>query len=42
MMAVVIGGVECGWDLESFWMKSEMPRGRLLFIGSKILATVLV
>jgi hypothetical protein len=30
-------GVESSRDLESFGMKSEMTRGGLLFIGSKIL-----
>jgi hypothetical protein len=36
------GGVkESSGDLESFGMKSKMARGRLLFIGSKISATVL-
>jgi hypothetical protein len=29
--------LESGGDLESFGMKSEMTRGGLLFIGSKIL-----
>jgi hypothetical protein len=37
MVAVVTGG-----DLESFRIKIEMTRGGLLFIGSKISATVLV
>jgi hypothetical protein len=46
--AVGIGGVESsgdlesGEDLESFRIKSEMTRGGLLFIGSKISVTVLV
>jgi hypothetical protein len=34
-------GVESDRDLESFGMKSETTRGRLLFIGSKILITAL-
>jgi hypothetical protein len=36
------GGVESGRDLESFGMKSETTWDRLLFIGSKISAAVLV
>jgi hypothetical protein len=46
--AVGIGGVESsgdlesGEDLESFGIKSEMTRGRLLFIGSKISVAFLV
>jgi hypothetical protein len=32
---------ESGGDLDSFGMKSKMIRGGLLFIGSKIAATVL-
>jgi hypothetical protein len=35
------GRVESGVDIESFAMKSEMPQGRLLFIGSKLLTTIL-
>jgi hypothetical protein len=35
------GRVESAGDLESFGMKSEMTWGRLLFIGSKILASIL-
>jgi hypothetical protein len=35
------GGVESDMDLESFTMKSEMSRGGLLFIDSKLLAAVL-
>jgi hypothetical protein len=31
MKAEETGGVESGEDLESFAMKSKMPRGRLLF-----------
>jgi hypothetical protein len=34
-------GVESGGDLESFMIKSKMPRGGLLFIGSKLSAEVL-
>jgi hypothetical protein len=34
-------GVESDGDLESFAMKSEMPRGGLLFVGSKLSAVVL-
>jgi hypothetical protein len=34
-------GAESGRDLESFGMKKEMTRDRLLFIGSKISATIL-
>jgi hypothetical protein len=41
-VAVVIGRVESSGDLESFGIKSEMTRGRLLFIGLKISAAVLV
>jgi hypothetical protein len=40
--AVATGRVESGGDLESFGMKSETTRGRLLFIDSKISAVVLV
>jgi hypothetical protein len=32
---------ESGGDLESFWMKSEIIRGRLIFIGSIISEAVL-
>jgi hypothetical protein len=35
------GGVESNGELESFVMKSETPRGGLLFIGSKLSATVI-
>jgi hypothetical protein len=35
------GGVESNGDLESFVMKSETPRGGLLFISSKLSAAVL-
>jgi hypothetical protein len=35
-------GVESGGDLESFGMKNEMTRDKLLFIGSKLSATVLI
>jgi hypothetical protein len=38
--AVESGGEETGGDLE-FWDESETTRGGLLFIGSKISATVL-
>jgi hypothetical protein len=41
MAAEETGGIESNGDLESFVMKSEMPRGELLFIGSKLSATVL-
>jgi hypothetical protein len=34
------GGEETGGDLE-FWDESKMTQGRLLFIGSKISATIL-
>jgi hypothetical protein len=34
--------VESDGDLESFGMKSEMTRGGLLFIGSKISPVVLI
>jgi hypothetical protein len=34
--------IESDGDLESFGMKSEMTRGGLLFIDSKILAVILV
>jgi hypothetical protein len=34
--------VESGGGLESFGMKSEMTRGGLLFVGSKISAAVLI
>jgi hypothetical protein len=34
--------IESDGDLESFGMKSEMTRGGLLFIGSKILEVILV
>jgi hypothetical protein len=33
--------VDSGGDLESFAMKGEIPRDELLFIGLKLLATVL-
>jgi hypothetical protein len=33
--------VESGGDLESFAMKNEMPHDMLLFIGSKLSATIL-
>jgi hypothetical protein len=36
------GDLESSRDLESFGMKSEMTRGGILFIGSKISAAVLV
>jgi hypothetical protein len=36
-----IGRVESGRNLDSFVMKSETPRGGLLFIGSKLSAAVL-
>jgi hypothetical protein len=36
------GDLESGGDLESFGMKSEITRGMLLFICSKISAAVLV
>jgi hypothetical protein len=35
------GGVESNGDLESFVMKSETPRGGLLFISLKLSASVL-
>jgi hypothetical protein len=35
------GGGESGKNLESFAMKSETPRGGLLFIGSKLSVAVL-
>jgi hypothetical protein len=38
---VLTAVAETGGDLESFMMKSEMPRDGLLFIGSKLSATVL-
>jgi hypothetical protein len=41
MAAEETGGIESNGDLESFVMKSEMSRGELLFIGSKLSATVL-
>jgi hypothetical protein len=41
MAAEETGGIESSGDLESFVMKSEMPRGELLFIGSKLSVTVL-
>jgi hypothetical protein len=34
--------IESDGDLESFGMKSEMTRGGLLFLGSKISAVILV
>jgi hypothetical protein len=34
-------GVESDGDLESFMMKSETPRGGLLFIGLKLYVVVL-
>jgi hypothetical protein len=39
---VVTDGVESGWDLESFGMKSEMTWDGLLFIGSKISTVILI
>jgi hypothetical protein len=33
--------IESGWDLESFGMKNRTIQGEILFIGSKISATVL-
>jgi hypothetical protein len=36
------GDLESSRELESFRMKSEMTRTGLLFIGSKILAAILV
>jgi hypothetical protein len=42
MPTVVTGRVESGGNLECFGMKSKMTRGELLFIGSKISATVLI
>jgi hypothetical protein len=39
---VATGRVENGRNLESFVMKNETTRSGLLFIGSKISATVLV
>jgi hypothetical protein len=41
-VAVAIGGVESGGDLESFEMKSETTQSGLLFIGLKISAGVLI
>jgi hypothetical protein len=39
--AAATDGVESGGELESFWMKSEMTQGGLLFICSKLSAAVL-
>jgi hypothetical protein len=41
MMVEETDRVESGGDLESFGMKSETTHGGLLFIGSKISATVI-
>jgi hypothetical protein len=41
-VAVATGRVESDGDLESFGMKIEMTRARLLFIDSKISTSVLV
>jgi hypothetical protein len=40
-MAVAIGGVESGGDLECFGMQSKITWGGLLFIDSKILEAIL-
>jgi hypothetical protein len=42
MAVVATGRVESGGNLKSFVMKNETTRSGLLFIGSKISATVLV
>jgi hypothetical protein len=38
----VTSGVESDGDMESFRMKSETTRDKLLFIGSKLSTSVLI